>query len=102
MRRWIPIAKMVPAKIPNVKIVTIDKAMEVNPDLKKAYNEQPDIRHLLDMAKRLEGLPRHASMHAAGVVISQKDVSEYVPLSRHRMEPLSPSLAQSLWKNWDF
>ena len=76
------IAKMVPAKIPNVKIVTIDKAMEVNPDLKKAYNEQPDVRHLLDMAKRLEGLPRHASMHAAGVVISQKDVSEYVPLSR--------------------
>ena len=76
------IAKMVPAKIPNVKLVTIDKAMEVNPELKKAYDEQPDVHHLIDMAKRLEGLPRHTSMHAAGVVISQKDVSEYVPLSR--------------------
>ena len=50
--------------------------------MKKAYEEQPDIHHLIDMAKRLEGLPRHTSMHAAGVVISQKDVSEYVPLSR--------------------
>ena len=50
--------------------------------MKKAYDEQPDIHHLIDMAKRLEGLPRHTSMHAAGVVISQKDVSEYVPLSR--------------------
>ena len=56
--------------------------MEVNPEMKKAYEEQPDIHHLIDMAKRLEGLPRHTSMHAAGVVISQKDVSEYVPLSR--------------------
>ena len=56
--------------------------MEVNPELKKAYDEQPDVHHLIDMAKRLEGLPRHTSMHAAGVVISQKDVSEYVPLSR--------------------
>ena len=53
------IAKMVPAKIPNVKLVTIDKAMEVNPELKKAYDEQPDVHHLIDMAKRLEGLPRH-------------------------------------------
>ena len=60
------IAKMVPAKIPNVKLVTIDKAMEVNPELKKAYDEQPDVHHLIDMAKRLEGLPRHTSMHAAG------------------------------------
>ena len=76
------IAKMVPTKIPGVKVVTIDKAMEVNLEMKKAYDEQPDIHHLIDMAKRLEGLPRHTSMHAAGVVISQKDVSEYVPLSR--------------------
>ena len=76
------IAKMVPTKIPGVKVVTIDKAMEVNLEMKKAYDEQPDIHHLIDMAKRLEGLQRHTSMHAAGVVISQKDVSEYVPLSR--------------------
>ena len=84
---------MVPAKIPNVKLVTIDKAMEVNPELKKAYDEQPDVHHLIDMAKRLEGLPRHTSMHAAGVVISQKDVSEYVPFPARRTEPLSPSLS---------
>ena len=76
------IAKMVPTKIPGVKVVTINKAMEGNPEMKKAYDEQLDIHHLIDMAKRLEGLPRHTSMHAAGVVISQKDVSEYVPLSR--------------------
>ena len=76
------IAKMIPNRIPDVKLVTIDKALEVNPELKKAYEEQPDVQHLIDMAKRLEGLPRHTSMHAAGVVISQKDVSEYVPLSR--------------------
>ena len=48
----------------------------------KAYEEQDEIHYLIDMARRLEGLPRHTSMHAAGVVISQKDVSEYVPLSR--------------------
>ena len=54
----------------------------MNPDLKKAYNEDQQVRNLIDMSKRLEGLPRHTSMHAAGVVISQKDVDEYVPLSR--------------------
>ena len=54
----------------------------MNPELKKAYEEQDEIHYLIDMARRLEGLPRHTSMHAAGVVISQKDVSEYVPLSR--------------------
>ena len=54
----------------------------MNPELKKAYEEQEEIHYLIDMAKRLEGLPRHTSMHAAGVVISQKDVDEYVPLSK--------------------
>ena len=62
--------------------ITIDKALKMNPELKKAYEEQDDVHYLIDMARRLEGLPRHTSMHAAGVVISQKDVSEYVPLSR--------------------
>ena len=62
--------------------ITIDKALTMNPELKKAYEEQDEIHYLIDMARRLEGLPRHTSMHAAGVVISQKDVSEYVPLSR--------------------
>ena len=72
------IAKMIPQELN----ITIDKALTMNPELKKIYEEQPEIHELIDTAKRLEGLPRHTSMHAAGVVISQKDVSEYVPLSR--------------------
>ena len=72
------IAKMIPQELN----ITIDKALQMNPELRKAYEEQEDIHSLIDTAKRLEGLPRHTSMHAAGVVISQKDVDEYVPLSR--------------------
>ena len=72
------IAKMIPQELN----ITINKALEMNPELRRAYQEQEDIHKLIDMARRLEGLPRHTSMHAAGVVISQKDVSEYVPLSR--------------------
>ena len=68
--------------IPQELNITIDKALTMNPELKKAYEDQDEIHYLIDMARRLEGLPRHTSMHAAGVVISQKDVSEYVPLSR--------------------
>ena len=68
--------------IPQELNITIDKALQMNPEFKKAYEEQKEIHDLIDTAKRLEGLPRHTSMHAAGVVISQKDVSEYVPLSR--------------------
>ncbi|WP_373212666.1 DNA polymerase III subunit alpha [Ruminococcus sp. 5_1_39BFAA] len=72
------IAKMIPQELN----ITINKALDMNPELKKVYEEQPEITRLIDMAKRLEGLPRHTSMHAAGVVISQKEVDEYVPLSR--------------------
>lgn len=72
------IAKMIPQELN----ITIDKALQMNPELKKVYEDQKEIHDLIDTAKRLEGLPRHTSMHAAGVVISQKDVSEYVPLSR--------------------
>ena len=72
------IAKMIPQELN----ITIDKALQMNPEFKKAYEEQKEIHDLIDTAKRLEGLPRHTSMHAAGFVISQKDVSEYVPLSR--------------------
>ena len=78
--------------IPQELNITIDKALGMNPELRKAYEEQDDIHRLIDLAKRLEGLPRHTSMHAAGVVISQKDVSEYVPFPEHRMVPLSRSL----------
>lgn len=72
------IAKMIPQELN----ITINKALKMNPELKKTYEDQPEIHDLIDTARRLEGLPRHTSMHAAGVVISQKDVSEYVPLSR--------------------
>ncbi len=72
------IAKMIPADLG----MTLDKALKVSPDLKKAYESDESIKYLIDMSKRLEGLPRHTSMHAAGVVISRTSVDEYVPLSR--------------------
>ena len=71
------IAKIVPREIG----ITIDKALKMNPDLRAAYESDEQVRDLIDKSKRLEGLPRHASMHAAGVLISQKAVDEYVPLS---------------------
>jgi len=71
------IAKMVPRDLK----MTIDKALSINPDLKQVYDNDPQIKDLIDKSKRLEGLPRHASMHAAGVLISRKAVEEYVPLS---------------------
>ena len=72
------IAKM----IPNELNITIDKALNMNPELKRTYESDPDVRELIDMSKRLEGLPRHTSMHAAGVVICSQPAEELVPLSR--------------------
>ena len=72
------IAKMIPTEIG----ITIDKAFQRNPEFKKIYDEDPQVHELIDMSRRLEGLPRHTSMHAAGVVICQKAVDEFVPLSR--------------------
>ena len=71
------IAKMVPKELN----ITIDEALKT-PDLAEAYRSSEQVKYLIDMSRRLEGLPRHTSMHAAGVVISQKPVEEYVPLSR--------------------
>jgi DNA polymerase-3 subunit alpha len=71
------VAKMIPKELN----ITLDKALAANHELKKLYDEDEQVKELLDMSKRLEGLPRHTSMHAAGVVISQKSVDEYVPLS---------------------
>lgn len=71
------IAKMIPREIG----ITIDKALKENPDLRSAYENDAQIHDLIDKSKRLEGLPRHASMHAAGVLISQKAVEEYVPVA---------------------
>ena len=71
------IAKMVPQELN----ITLDKALAANGESRKLYQEDEQVQELVDMSKRLEGLPRHTSMHAAGVVISQKSVDEYVPLS---------------------
>ena len=68
--------------IPNELNITIEKALLMNPELRAMYETDETVRTLIDMAKRLEGLPRHTSMHAAGVVISQEAMDEYVPLSR--------------------
>lgn len=73
------IAKM----IPTVLGITIDKALEMNPELKAAYDTDPRVSDLINIALRLEGLPRHSSTHAAGVVISGKPLVEYVPLQRN-------------------
>ena len=74
------IAKLIPNE-PG-KSITIQDALGISAELKKMYDGDEQVRYLIDMARRLEGLPRHTSMHAAGVVISQKAVEEYVPLSR--------------------
>ena len=72
------IAKM----IPNELNITIEKALEMNPEFRTLYETDEKVKYLIDMCKRLEGLPRHTSMHAAGVVICQKPAEEFVPLSR--------------------
>ncbi len=75
------LAKMIP-RIPNELNITIDKALKVNPELRKLYETDEQVKELIDMSKCLEGLPRHASMHAAGVVICSRPAEELVPLSR--------------------
>ena len=72
------IAKMIPGDLG----MTLEKALKASPDLRAAYENDQEVKYLIDMAMRLEGLPRHTSMHAAGVVISRTNVDEYVPLSR--------------------
>jgi len=72
------IAKMIPFQIG----MSIEKAMELNPELRQRYNDDERVKELIDTAKLLEGMPRHASTHAAGVVISREPLTEYVPLQR--------------------
>ncbi len=74
------IAKMIP-RGQNNQPVSLERALEMNPDFRKLYQEDEQVHELIDMSRRLEGLPRHTSMHAAGVVISQASIDEYVPLS---------------------
>lgn len=73
------IAKQIPMELG----MTIDKALEINKTLKDMYEDDEDTKELIDLARAVEGLPRHTSTHAAGVVISKKPVTEYVPLSRN-------------------
>ncbi len=73
------VAKLVPMELG----VTIQKALETSPELKKKYEESSQVKDLIDMAQKLEGMPRHASTHAAGVVITERPVSEYVPLAKN-------------------
>ena len=73
------IAKM----IPTVLGITIEKALELNPELKQAYDNEERVKQLIDISKDLEGLPRHSSTHAAGVVIASKPLVEYVPLQKN-------------------
>ena len=70
-------------QVPNELHITIDKALSINPELKKMYDENPQVRELIDTARALEGMPRHASTHAAGVVITKDPVDTYVPLARN-------------------
>ena len=72
------VAKMIPTELG----ITITKALQINPELKALYDSDEEVKHLIDTSIRLEGLPRHTSMHAAGVVISKDEVDKYVPLSR--------------------
>ena len=72
------VSKMVPAELN----ITLDLALKKNLELKALYDTDEQVHKLIDMSRRLEGLPRHTSMHAAGVVISRTNIDEYVPLSR--------------------
>lgn len=70
-------------QIPTVLGVTIDKALDLNPELKTIYDTEERVKELIDVSRRLEGLPRHSSTHAAGVVIASQPLVEYVPLQKN-------------------
>ncbi len=72
------IAKMIPKELG----ITINKALEMNPEFREAYEGDEEIHRLVEMSRRLEGLPRHTTIHAAGVLIAPSDVDDFVPLSR--------------------
>lgn len=73
------ISKLIPMELH----ITIERALSISPELKEAYNSDPSIRELLDTSKKLEGMPRHASTHAAAVVISREPVDSYVPVQKN-------------------
>ena len=81
------VAKQVPSG-PGALNITLDEALSLSKPLKEMYQTDPTLKHLIDVAKALEGMPRHASTHAAGVVITEKPVYEYVPLSTNDGNPV--------------
>ena len=72
------LAKMVPTELG----ITLDKALDQNNDFRSMYETDPEVKEIIDMCMKLEGLPRHTSMHAAGILITPEDADNYVPLSR--------------------
>ena len=79
MQKLIELLKMIPTMLG----ITIEKALDFNPELKEAYDNEERVKTLIDVSKTLEGLPRHSSTHAAGVVIASKPLVEYVPLQKN-------------------
>ena len=81
----IPYAKAdtISKKVPMEMHMTLDKALEMNPELRIMYDEDPEVKQVIDISRKLEGLPRHASTHAAGVVITKNPVDTYVPLYKN-------------------
>jgi DNA polymerase III subunit alpha len=79
------IAKMIPAELH----ITLDKALAQNPDLKALVQSDPKVKELIEVAKRLEGLARHASTHAAGVVISPRPITDFVPLYKSSKDEIT-------------
>ena len=73
------VAKMIPHNLG----ITIDRAMGEGSELRAAYDADPEVKTLIDMARKAEGMPRHASTHAAGVVITDRPVTDYVPLAKN-------------------
>ena len=92
------IAKMVP----NELNITLDLALEKNPEFRKLYQEDEQVHTLIDMCKRLEGLPRHTGMHAAGVVICPEAADEFVPLSRGSDGAIVAQFTMTTLRSWDF
>ncbi|MBR3888584.1 MAG: DNA polymerase III subunit alpha [Clostridia bacterium] len=76
-------ADTISKNVPMELHMTLEKALEMNPELKQMYDEDPEVKNIIDISKRLEGLPRHASTHAAGVVITKNPVDSYVPLYKN-------------------
>lgn len=75
------IAKLIPLG-PQGSRMTIERAFEISPELKELYDNDPDSKQVLDLAAQLEGVVRHASTHAAGVVIADREITEYTPVQR--------------------